>query len=350
MVRSPWSRRRKWATAIVVVAVVAVLAVAIPLVTAALLWNRIGRVPVHLAGSTPGGTTYLLVGSDSRTGNMSAADRASFGDVAQAPGQHADLVLLLRVPDDGRAPRIMAVPRDLLVATGQGGLGRLGPTLNDGPQSLVNSLCRTLGVGVDHMMTVRFLSFVDLVDAVGGVDVTVQYPERDTVLDLELGAGTHHLDGRSALTYVRVRHLEVFRDGAWQRDVGAALGRGTRAQDLLTQVAADAPSPFSDPFGALRFAWKATDAISVDDSTTMSDARGMYDALRELGSAQRLTLPVDFRDGDVPLAQLEPAAIPVVRSFQGFAEHGPCADPQMPVADGTVSRPARAPVVDARNA
>ena len=51
-----------------VVAVVVVLAIAIPLVTGVLLWNRIERVPVHLAGSTPGGTTYLLVGSDSRSG------------------------------------------------------------------------------------------------------------------------------------------------------------------------------------------------------------------------------------------------------------------------------------------
>ncbi len=334
-----------------VVALVVVLAIAVPLVSGVLLWNRIERVPVHLAGSTPGGTTYLLVGSDSRAGNMSAADRASFGDVAQAPGQHADLVLLLRVPDDGSAPRMMAVPRDLLVvATAEGGLGRLGPTLNDGPQALVNSLCRTLGVGVDHLMTVRFLSFADLVDAVGGVDVTLAHPERDTVLNFELGTGTHHLDGRRALTYVRVRHLEVFRNHTWQPDVGAALGRGTRAQDVLTQVAADAPSPFSDPFGSLRFAWKATDAISVDDSTSVSDARGMYDALHELGSAQRLTLPVAFHDGQVPLAQLQPAAIPVVRSFQGFAKHGPCADPQMPMADGTVRHPTRTPVLGARNA
>ena len=332
------------------VAVFVVLAIAIPVVIGVLLWNRIERVPVHLAGSTPEGTTYLVVGSDSRSGTMSAADRASFGEVGQAPGQHADLVLLLRVPDDGSPARIMAVPRDLLVvASSAGGLGRLGPTLNDGPQALVNSLCRTLGVGVDHLMTVRFLSFADLVDAVGGVDVTLPHPERDTVLNFRVAAGTHHLDGRLALTYVRVRHLEVLRAGRWRSDAGAALGRGTRAQDVLTQVAADAPSPFSDPFGSLRFAWKATDAVSVDDSTSVSDARGMYDALHDLGGAQRLTLPVALHDGQVPLAQLQPAAIPVVRSFQGFATHGPCADPQMPMADGTVRHPARAPVPGARN-
>ena len=86
-------------------------------------------------------------------------------------------------------------------------------------------------------------------------------------------------------------------------DERAALGRGTRAQDMLTQVAADAPSPFSDPIGSLHFAWKATDAISVDDSTSVGDAHGMYDALHELGGARRLTLPVAFHDGHVPIAQ-----------------------------------------------
>jgi len=317
---------------------VLVVAIAVPAVIGLLLWERIDRVSVRLPGSTPGGTTYLLVGSDSRAGLTSAADRASFGDTTQAPGQHADLVLLLRVPDGGGTPRVMAVPRDLLVFATPFGLGRVGPTLNHGPQGLVDSVCRTLGIGVDHLMIVSFLSFAHLVDAVGGVDVTLPVPERDSVLNFRYGPGTFHFDGRTALTYVRVRHVEEYRNGAWQPDPEAALGRGTRAREVLAQIARDAPS-IADPLGYTRFAWTASGAVRVDDSSGISDLRNLYDALHDLSRAQDVQLPVMFRDGNVPLATLQPTAEAVVESFQGLARRGPCAHPQMPFSDGSVGHP-----------
>jgi len=210
--------------------------------------------------------------------------------------------------------------------------------LNHGPQALVDSLCRTLGIGVDHLATIRFLSFAHLVDLVGGVDVTMDQPERDTVLGFEYGPGTHHLDGASALTYVRVRHLEQFRDGQWQPDPESALGRGDRARTVLAQIGRDAPS-FSDPIGFARFAWSVSGAVTVDESSGVGDVRGLEDALRSMDGAQELELPVRFQDGEVPLAELLPEAEGVLRRFQRLPTSGPCAAPQLPLADGTVLRP-----------
>jgi LCP family protein required for cell wall assembly len=323
---------------IVVAAVVIVVVLVVPATIALLAWNRIDRVDVDLAGSPAGGTTYLLVGSDSRAGVSSDADRASFGSASQVPGERADLVLLVRVPDGGGPPRVLAVPRDLLVFTTPRGIGRLGPTLNDGPQALADSLCRTLGIGVDHYASIRFQSFAHLVDLVGGVDVTMASPQRDTVLGFDYGAGPHHLDGVRALTYVRVRHLEELRDGTWQPDLDSALGRGDRARSVLGQIGADAPE-LSDPIGFARFAWSVSGAVTVDDGSGLADLRGLEDALRSIGDAEQLELPVTFRDGTVPLAKLLPEAMPVVRRLQAPARRGPCADPQVPVDGGTVLHP-----------
>ncbi|HEX5585943.1 MAG TPA: LCP family protein [Acidimicrobiia bacterium] len=325
---------------LVVVGIV-VLSLAVPGVFALMTWNRIDRVDVDLVGSPPGGTTYLLVGSDSRAGVTSDVDRASFGDVTQAPDENADLILLLRVPDDGSPPRLLAVPRDLLVFVAPRAPGRIGPTLNDGPQKLVDSICRTLGIGVDHLATIRFLSFAHLVDVVGGVEVSMPYPERDTVLDFQYDAGPHHLDGRDAVTYVRVRHVEQYRDGSWVSDPATALGRSTRAREVLQQIGADAPSP-SDPLGFARFAWAVSGAVTVDGSSGLGDLRHLGDALRSIDRARELRLPVTFRDGAVPLAKLRPGAVATVQRFQGLPRRGRCADPQMPLDDGTVAHPGRA--------
>ena len=331
------SRRR---ILIAVAAVVIVVVLLVPATFALVTWNRIDRVDVDLAGSPAGGTTYLLVGSDSRAEVTSDADRASFGDATKVPGERADLVLVVRVPDGGGRPRVLAVPRDLMVFTTPRGIGRLGPTLDHGAQVLADALCRTLGIGVDHYASIRFQSFAHLVDVVGGVDVTMTAPQRDTVLGFDYGAGTHHLDGARALDYVRVRHLEELRDGTWHPDPDSALGRGDRARSVLGQIGADAPEP-SDPLGFARFAWAVSGAVTVDDGSGLGDLRDLEDALRSIGDAEDLELPVTFRDGPVPVAKLLPDALPVLERFRGAADRGPCADPQVPVADGSILHPGR---------
>jgi LCP family protein required for cell wall assembly len=321
-------------------AIVLVVVLVVPATFAFVVWRLIGRIDVHLVGSPPGGTTYLLVGSDSRAGITSAADRASFGDSSQSPGENADLVLLLRVPDSGGRPRLLSVPRDLFVFVRPTGLGRLGPTMRDGPQVLADSICRTLGIGVDHLVKIDFLSFVRLVDLVGGVDVSLPRSERDTVLSFDYRAGRHHLDGRAALTYVRLRHVQELRDGVWQPEPASGLGRGERAREVLSQVAADAPS-VSDPVGFTKFAWAVSGAVTVDHRIGVNDVRQLRGALHDLGQARDLRLPVTFQDATVPLAKLLPGSVAVVHAFQPPAVTGPCADPNMPVDSGEVLHPNR---------
>lgn len=150
-------RRRQILVGSVFVLLVLVL---VPLVFATLLWTRLDRVDIRLPGSAAGGTTYLLLGSDTRSdtraGIRSAADRQHFGDTHEVPGSDADLMLLLRVPDHGRR-QLLSVPRDLLVFDAKHSLVRLGPTLNGGPQPVVDAICRSLGIGVDHVAIVGFL-------------------------------------------------------------------------------------------------------------------------------------------------------------------------------------------------
>lgn len=67
------------------------------------------------------------------------------------------------------------------------------------------------GLFIDHVVSVDFLAFKDVVDILGGVDVTLDKPFIETTqfakeILLELPAGKNHLDGNMALYFVRSRY------------------------------------------------------------------------------------------------------------------------------------------------
>jgi LCP family protein required for cell wall assembly len=85
---------------------------------------------------------------------------------------------------------------------------------NMGPYLLAETIALNYGLKSDHYLDVSFDSFVKAVDAVGGVDITLPEAVSDPAsTHLYLSAGTHHLDGKTALLFVRMRYS----DSDWQR-------------------------------------------------------------------------------------------------------------------------------------
>jgi LCP family protein required for cell wall assembly len=265
--------------------------------------RRVDRVALQLHPSTDDGTTYLIIGSDSRAG----IDPEQRGAVGRVKGGRADLVLLLRIPDGGGPPRLLSVPRDLLVLGREDlGLHRLSLSLLDGPQATVDVLCRSLGVSEDHYVQLDLAGFTEIVNSVGGVDVDIDAPTRDTVLNFEVAPGRQHLDGPDALLYVRARHLEQMVDGAWQP---VPNQRAEQAQAVLRAVAAEAHLSLTDPLATHRLLWATSDALTVDDGTGMRDLAALARALRRLPASEDVRLPaLEDDSGPIPFAQLEPNA------------------------------------------
>ena len=89
-----------------------------------------------------------------------------------------------------------------------------------GPNSGINAvkavLGEILGIPIDYVALVALDGFVDLIDAIGGVDITVVKPVYDpeqwqpdgTYLDIDIPPGDYHWDGRMALAYARVRQQD----------------------------------------------------------------------------------------------------------------------------------------------
>jgi LCP family protein required for cell wall assembly len=77
----------------------------------------------------------------------------------------------------------------------------------EGPiRALTNQVAFLVGVPIHYYAVIDMAGFERLIDLVGGVTVTIDYRIADHVRRLEMEPGTHRLDGKLALSFVRSRH------------------------------------------------------------------------------------------------------------------------------------------------
>ena len=104
-----------------------------------------------------------------------------------------------------------------------------------GPGLLALTLNINFGVKVDHYIAVNMKTFVNVVDAVGGIDVTFNEPVALSH-DPNLQAGTHHLNGTEALEVARNRVDGVFERGDYQNTIMCALRKKLTSPQVVTQI------------------------------------------------------------------------------------------------------------------
>ena len=200
--------------------------------------DQIKRVELRaLAGDTAGAVmNVLLVGSDSRA-NLQGSVAAGFGK-DEVFGQRSDTIMILHVDPRAQQAAIVSVPRDLYVPiAGTNFSDRVNAAFAlGGPDQLVGTVQRALGITIHHYVEVDFVGFKDLVDTVGGVKMYVPYQVRDSGSGVDLPAGCYELDGQQGLSWVRSRDMESLVNGTWQADGRGDLGRIERQQDFIRRM------------------------------------------------------------------------------------------------------------------
>ncbi|WP_165984084.1 LCP family protein [Streptomyces sp. YIM 98790] len=172
-------------------------------------------------GSSGDLRTYVIIGSDREGGTGTA---------------RSDTVVMLQLPGDARRAEAVHVPRDLMVdiprcrkETGTEWTEPRRAQFNwayryGGAACTIRTLEDLTGVRVDSHLVVEFSAVEKIVNAVGGVEVTLAEAEHDWHVGHDLAAGTHLLDGKQALAYVRARQLV---------GDGSDLNRIERQQEFL---------------------------------------------------------------------------------------------------------------------
>ncbi len=252
-----------------------------------------------------GDETYLIVGTDTRTG---ASGEVGAGTVEDAEGARSDTVMLVNIPADRSRVVAVSFPRDLDVErpeceafdndtntyTGEIYPAADGDKLNatyalGGPKCLVKTIQKISGLKIGHFVGMDFAGFESMVNEVGGVDVCTPQP----LVDYELGTvlpnvGEQHIDGKTALNYVRARHVDSEGNGDY--------GRIKRQQRFLSSLLRSALSNkvLLDPGKLSGFVSAFTrdtfvENVKTQDLITLGRSLQNVDA----GAVTFLTLPTD---------------------------------------------------------
>lgn len=215
---------------------------------------------------------FLLVGSDSRAGaDPSDPDFANVGGEGDVQGRRSDTLIIVNVEKSSGIISLLSIPRDLWVNIGDSNnTERINVAYREGAPVVVRTVTRALGIPIHHYLEIDFQGFKDLVDAVGGVTVCVEYPTRDRNTGLYIRPGCKNLNGVQSLAYARSRYFEEKVDGQWKVDGTSDIGRGKRQRlftALLMQTAVN--RTLGDPFRAGRIMQGATAALLVDERLDM---------------------------------------------------------------------------------
>ena len=178
----------------------------------------------------------LLIGTDERTEAVNDAD--AFTHLNQLDGTkdttefsedaRADSLILVSLDIKDHAIRLVSIERGLgvpiLLDGYEGEYDWITHTFRYGGAKLtMDTVEDCFNVQVDRYVRINFNSFVQIVDAVGGVDIDItemeakalnwEVPSNSMLIVNHLDPGLNHFDGYTALQYARLRKI----DNDWHR-------------------------------------------------------------------------------------------------------------------------------------
>ncbi|WP_326596550.1 LCP family protein [Streptomyces sp. NBC_01803] len=245
---------------------------------------------------SPGDSLDILVlGSDSRSG-----ENGAYGGPDAQEDARADTAMVVHVNEARDAATVVSIPRDTLVPRPacERGDGSTAPAerramFNEaytvgGPVCAVKTVEDLTGLRMDHYIEVDFKGFAELIDTLGGVEITTSEAIEDEDSHLSLPAGTHTLDGEQSLALVRTR--KAIGDGS---DLSRIEVQQAFVKALAGQVGSLGLT--TNPKRLYELADTATSAVTTDsDLASVSELTGLARDLADIGPAdlEMITLPV----------------------------------------------------------
>lgn len=157
-----------------------------------------------------------------------------------------DTVLIAHIDPKTQRVALLSLPRDLIVSIPGYGQGRINSAYTYGGVPLVRStVSNLLGIPIHYYAAVNFDGFIAVVDAVEGIDITVENELYDPLFPtMDYGytvahflPGLQHMDGERALMYSRIRHPDSdYNRIKRQQEVIVALVDRLKDQNILQNL------------------------------------------------------------------------------------------------------------------
>ncbi|MCB9802457.1 LCP family protein [Candidatus Nomurabacteria bacterium] len=215
-----------------------------------------------------------------------------------------DTIILASFQPSSKKAALISIPRDMIVPVSKNNYKKINSVYTigknqtgDGGAFTKEIVSETLGLPIHYFVSVDFQGFVEIIDSLGGVDVTVdrdftdyQFPTEDykyQVISFE--QGEQEMDGLTALRFARSRH--------GNNGEGSDFSRSIRQQKILSALKDKITS-----FNTLINPKKITDLFSLVNQYTQTDlepweAVKLVHMVKGLDSQQIVSQSIDARPG-----------------------------------------------------
>lgn len=155
----------------------------------------------------------------------------------------SNVTCVINIDTDSKNVALLWIPRDSRVKIPGQGFNKIGHAYAyGGPKLSEQTVADLLGIPIDYYVAINMDGFKKVIDALGGVDINVDkrmyyydpYDEGEVDNDglIDLKPGLQHMNGNTALQYVRFRHDEM-----------GDIGRIERQQKFIKALLADLVNP-----------------------------------------------------------------------------------------------------------
>ena len=255
----------------------------------------------------------LIIGSDDRE-NLGEAQSGNFGEFE---GRRSDSLFLAQFVVGGQGAALLSFPRDLRVELCNGQTDKINAAMYVGEMTatgaetcLVETVSGHTGIEIDHYVEVDFSGFIDVVDAIGGVNMYLEEPMQDTNAHIDLAAGCQTLDGEQALGFVRSR--------GYDSDLGRIQRQQRFVRETLNQVTDF--GTLSNPRRLVDLVEAGADSVITDENLDLNRMTEMAGGFRQLAGDGLLSFTVpahdEMIDGVAFLIENEAEAEQIYASFR----------------------------------
>jgi LCP family protein required for cell wall assembly len=187
--------------------------------------ERVGPVQLEFPSRY---VNIILLGSDKREDDVT---------------WRTDTMIVVSIDTERKVVRLLSIPRDLWVNIPGHGNDRINTAdmwgelsqEGSGPDLVKQTIQENLGIPIQYYVRADFDGFIEIIDAIGGVEIDVEC----ALTDIELEPGIQPMDGEQALLYARSRiTTNDFDRSRRQRKLLMALWGKAKSTDIITKIPA----------------------------------------------------------------------------------------------------------------
>jgi len=253
----------------------------------------------------------LFIGSDDRSGENGVIGGV---DDTLENVMRSDTAFVMHISSNRKRIEMVSIPRDSLVdipvcRTPRGetrpaqdamfntafakGWDK-GGTIASAAACTITAVQSITHLPIHHFVVVDFIGFQKMVNAVGGVDICLDRPMKDSrYTGMDLPAGPQRLNGVQALQFARARHVTGTDGSDTSRIDRQQQLLGALVQEVLSKnVVTDSPK-------LAKFVGAVTKSLTMDTGMSLDTMVGLAYSLRNINTSEVVFMTVPFvNDGN----------------------------------------------------